>query len=367
MLFKGTTGRSSLDIVKFIEGLGGSFDAFTTKESLIIITKFLSEHLESVFGLIAEMLLQSKVDETDIAKEKAVILEEIKSDMDDPSEYIFDLLFDNLFPGHPMGLPIAGTQESVSGIDVTKARQFYRELLTRKMVVAVSGKFDHDAMTALVRSKFTNQIGAQPRRIPPSGQPKRLTVQTKKEITQVHLAFAMPSISYASPQRYAVLLLSTMFGGGMSSRLFQGLREKDGLVYDVHSFVDFYGDCGVFGYYLVCDKKNAAKASQRIRAIFKEITQNGFTDEEIEIAKTYITGNTLLSMESSTNRMMRLGRDLLQLGNVTEIDDLVSKIKGVSREEIMTLAQNYLQLDKYTATAVGPVTEKEIKEIFELS
>jgi len=367
MLFKGTTGKSSLDIVKFIEGLGGSFDAFTTKESLIIITKFLSEHLESVFGLIAEMLLQSKVDETDIAKEKAVILEEIKSDVDDPSEYIFDLLFDNLFPGHPMGLPIAGTQESVSGIDVNKARRFYHELLTRKMVIAVSGKFDHDAITALVRSKFTNQIGAQPERTPPSGQPKRLTVQTKKEITQVHLAFAMPSISYASPQRHAVLLLSTLFGGGMSSRLFQGLREKDGLVYDVHSFVDFYGDCGVFGYYLVCDKKNAAKASQRIHTIFNEITQNGFTDEELEIAKTYITGNTLLSMESSTNRMMRLGRELLQLGKITEIDELISKIKGVSREEIMALAQNYLQPDKYTATAVGPVTEKEIKEIFELS
>ncbi len=366
MLFKGTTGRSSLDIVKFIEGLGGSFDAFTTKESLIIITKFLSEHLESVFGLIAEMLLQSKVDETDITKEKAVILEEIKSDVDDPSEYIFDLLFENLFPGHPMGLPIAGTQETVSGINVNKARRFYRELLTRKIVIAVSGMFDHDKLAALVRSRFTNQIGTQPQRIPPAGQPRRLAVQTKKEISQVHLAFALPSISYASPQRHAVLLLSTMFGGGMSSRLFQDLREKEGLVYDVHSFVDFYGDCGIFGYYLVCDKKNAAKASQRIRAIFKEIKQNGFTEEEIEIAKTYITGNLLLSLESSTNRMMRLGRELLQLGKITEIDDMVGKIKGVSREEIMALAQDYLQPDKYTAAAIGPVTEKEIRDIFGL-
>ena len=364
MLFKGTTGKTSIEIVKFIEGLGGSFDAFTTKENLVIITKFLSEHFENVFNLIAEVLLQSKIAEEDLIKEKSVILEEIKSDNDDPAEYIFDLLFQNLFPSHTMGLTIAGTEKSVSGINVEKARRYYHELLKRKIVIAVSGNFEYETIVRLVRQKFASFNLVNTERTKPNEDYQKVAVQTKKEISQVHLAFSIPGIAYSSSLRHQVLILNTMFGGGMSSRLFQGLREKDGLVYDVHSFIDFYSDCGVFGYYLVCDKKNLKNAAERLAIIFDDITRNGFTKEEIDIAKTYITGNLLLSLESSTNRMLRLGRELMYLQKTSVIDEVVDLIKGIPESEINKLTKTFLDPRKYSVAAVGPINEKEIISTF---
>lgn len=364
MLFKGTGRRSSLQIVKYIERMGGSFDAFTTKESLVIVTRFLSAHARKVLDLIAEILLESQVAGRELEKEKGVILEEITSSQEDPAEHIFDLLYPLVFPGHPLAAPIAGTIATVKSIDTKTARRRYREILTRPMVIAISGNYDHEAVRSAAGRRFAGREFRSEERTAPVRTSSRTSVQNKRENAQVHLAAGQRGISLDDPRRYALLLLNTMFGGGMSSRLFQGLRETDGLVYDVNSFVDFYHDCGVLGYYLACDQRQLANVRRRCDLIFRDLRRHGFTKEELAIAKTYLSGNLMLSMESVSNRMMRLGRDMLGLGKVSTVEDVVASIQAVSRDEVNHLARAYLDPERFAVAAIGPVRRREIELLF---
>lgn len=364
MLFKGTSQKSSLDIVKYIEGLGGSFDAYTTKENLIIITRFLAEHLGDVFNLITELLLESKFDEKDMGKEKSVILEEIKSNNEDPGDYVFDLFFKQLFPDHTMGMPIAGDEKTLAAMDAAHVRAHYDALLKRKITIAISGNYDHDQLKDLAVKKFGQTFPAEKQRTPPTGTSHATRVQTRKEISQVHCVFGIPGMPYCSPLRYRFSILNTAFGGGMSSRLFQGLREQEGLVYNVQSFVDMYSDCGVAGFYFTCDKKNLAGVAKQLKAIFRDLRTNGFQEEESELAKTYLSGNLLLSLESSTNRMLRFGREMTNLGKVNSIDAIIKEIRAIRTPDINRLLTDYLNPENYVIAAIGPVTEAEIDSIF---
>lgn len=363
MLFKGTSQKSSLEIIKLIEGLGGSFDAYTTKENLMIIAKFLSEHVTVIFDLISEILLESKIADEELSKEKSVVMEEIKSNNEDPGEYVFDLFYKSLFPNHSMGLPIAGSKKSVDMISVGKTRNYYRELLKKKMVIAVSGNFDCKKILDLVQTKFSSSELRHNERIKPDGQCGNIMVQNKKEISQVHFVFGNSGVGYPSPLRYPLSILNTSFGGGMSSRLFQGLREQHGLVYNVQSFQDFYSDCGISGFYFVCDKDNLKDVARELKNIFREIHNGGLNKEEIELAKTYLSGNLLLSLETSTNRMLRLGREMLYLKEVIPIDDTIERIRSLDVSEINGLIKEYLNPKKYTVAAIGPIEKKEVKDI----
>ncbi len=364
MLFKGTSQKSSLEIVKLIEGMGGSFDAYTTKESILIITKFLSEHLSRVFELITEVLLESKIAQEDLAKEKSVVLEEIKSANEDPGDHVFDLFFRSLFPEHPIGLPIAGTGDSLQRIDAPGIKNYYRTLLNKKLIVAVSGDFQYEKILELAKKKFAALTQSKPERtVPPSAQ-STITVQKKKEISQVHFVFGTSGVGYSSPHRYPLSILDTAFGGGMSSRLFQGLRDKTGLVYDVNSFVDLYSDCGITGFYFVCDKRNLGKVAKTLQSIFRELHVHGFSKEEVELAKTYLTGNLLLSLENSTNRMLRLAKEMSYLEKVTPISEVIKRIRAIRVDEINDLVKEYLDPKKFSITAIGPVSEKEIENVF---
>jgi len=362
MLFKGTSQKSSLDIVRLIEGLGGSFDAYTTKENLIIVTKFLSEHFVRVFNLISELLLESQIAEKELSKEKSVILEEIKSNIEDPGDYVFDLFFKALFSNHSMGLPITGTRESVEKIATQNTRRHYQELLKQEIVIAVSGNFDYENVSRLAREKFEHLKLCHGERIRPEAHCNEVIVQRRNEISQVHCVFGIPGVEYKSPLRYQFSILNAAFGGGMSSRLFQGLREKEGLVYNVQSFIDLYSDCGISGFYFVCDKNNLGNVAKQLKNIFSDICKNGFTMEEIELAKTYLTGNLLLSFESSTNRMLRLGREMCNLKKTYSIDDIIESIRAINDKQINKLISKYLNPKNYTVAAIGPATREEIEE-----
>ncbi|MCX7994862.1 MAG: insulinase family protein [candidate division WOR-3 bacterium] len=365
MLFKGTSRRSALEIVQMIEGLGGSFDAYTTKESLVIVTRFLSEHLIKVFDLIREILFESKFGSEEFLKEKSVIMEEIKTNNEDPADYVYDLLFEAVFKDHPMGMPVAGTIESVSGLNLEKVHAHYSHLLNYPMVISVSGNFNLDDLTSFAQKKFGGGTIKPLSRVAPDVYQPRHLFQSRKDITQVHLCFGIPSVSYPSHLRHHILLLSTMLGGGMSSRLFQGLREEKGLVYDVHSFVDFYSDCGIIGFYLNADKKNLSEIIKQLKTIYNGLYSRGFSSEEIEIAKTYITGNLLMGLENTTNRMLRLGREFCYLHKITPIEESVKNINSITKEELNELARNYFDLKKYSIAAVGPIDEKLLQTFIE--
>jgi len=362
MLFKGTSKKSALEIVRMIEGLGGSFDAFTTKENLIIVTRFLSEHFIKVFELIGEILLESKFGEEEFLKEKSVIIEEIKSNNEDPAEYVYDLLFEAIFNKHPMAMPIAGTVESVSELSLKNVQKHYQDLLKSQIVIAVSGNFNDTDLLESARTKFTSGQHISNGRKNPEGYKPQNIFQARNDISQVHLVFCIPTVAYSSNRRHPLLLLTTMLGGGMSSRLFQGLREKQGLVYDVHSFIDFYSDCGILGFYLTADKKNLNKIIEQLKIIFGNLYKNGFSQEEIDIAKTYVTGNFLLSLENSTNRMLRIGREVSYLNKTIPIDATVSMIKKIEEREINSLVKEHLDLSRYSIAAIGPIDEKIIDQ-----
>jgi predicted Zn-dependent peptidase len=361
MLFKGTSRKSALEIVKMMESLGGAFDAYTTKENLIIITKFLSEHINLVFELIAEILLESKIDSSELDKEKSVILEEIKSSNDDPGDTAFELFFRTLLPDHALGRPIAGTMKSVKQINAPRTKRYYRELLNREMVIALSGNYDYDQIASLAKQKFPGQELSRPKRTTPEQQLGKVAAESRKEVSQVHFVFGTRGVEYVSEKHYQLSIMNTAFGGGMSSRLFQGLREKDGLVYHVQSFLDFYCDCGISGFYFICDKKNIPKVIRRLKTIFKEISTQGFNKEEIERAKTYLSGNLLLSLESSTSRMLRLARESVYTPSVASVDEVVARINSVDEAQINNLLSDFLHPQQYTAAAVGPITQKEVQ------
>jgi len=364
MLFKGTSRKSSLEIVRFIEGLGGSFDAYTTKENLIIITRFLSEHIINVFDLIAELLLESTFEKDELSKEKGVIIEEIKANNEDPGDYVFDLFFQTLFPDNALGLPIAGTEQTVTSFSAGQARDHYHTLLKKQMVIAVSGNFDYKALADLVEKRFGHITASVPDRTGPEGRYKQMAVHERRDIKQTHCICGVPGLAYNSPERYQFSILNAAFGGGMSSRLFQGLREQEGLVYNVQSFIDMYSDCGLSGFYFACDKKNLPRVAERVRKIFVEVTQRGFKKDEIELAKTYLIGNLLLSLESSTNRMLRIGREMLHHGAVNDIDTILQKVRAISEKEVNALIPHFLDFDTQSYALVGPLNTDEARTIF---
>lgn len=363
MLFKGTSRKSALEIVKLMESLGGAFDAYTTKENLIIITKFLSEHIALVFELIAEILLESKIDRADLQKEKSVVLEEIKSSDDDPGDTAFELFFRTVMPGHALGRPVAGTAGSIRRIDARQTKQRYRQLKNQEMVIALSGNYDHEKIVDLARKKLVIERVNKTARSTPAYELGKIAVQRRKEISQVHFVFGTRGVRFAAPQHYPLSIMNTALGGGMSSRLFQGLREKDGLVYHVQSFIDFYCDCGVSGFYFICDKKNIPRVVRRLKRIFREIERDGFGRDEIDLAKTYLSGNLLLSLESSTSRMLRLAREAVYSKEIASVDDVVARIKGVDEKQVNAMTGDFLDPRQYTVTAVGPITDKEVTAI----
>ncbi len=365
MLFKGTAQKSALEIVRMIEGLGGSFDAFTTKENIVIVTRFLSEHFVDVFKLIGEILLESRFGEEEFSKEKSVIVEEIKSNDEDPSEHVFDLLFEVVFDRHSMALPIAGTVESVSALNLNNVQRYYQDLLKSQIVISVSGNFNLDELVESAHSHFKDESSFITERIPPNVFKPKSIYQKRNDISQVHLAVGLPAVAYSSDFRYPLLLFSTMLGGGMSSRLFQGLREEKGLVYDVHSFFDFYSDCGIAGFYLTADKNNLRNIVEQLKLIFDGLRKKGFNEEELSIAKTYVTGNFLLSLESSTNRMLRIGREVSYLNKTVPVSETVRKITEVDLKVLNEFAKNYFDLSRYSIAAIGPIEDDFFGEFTE--
>jgi predicted Zn-dependent peptidase len=363
MLFKGTSQKSAIEIIKVIEGLGGSFDAFTTKENLLIITKFLAEHITVIFDLIAELLLESTIAHEELSKEKSVVLEEIKSNNEDPAEYVFDLFYKSLFSNHPMGLPIAGSVESVNTMSVEKTKIYYQELWKQRMVIALSGNFDYEQVVKLAQTKLSQLELGNTSRIKPHAQCGNIVVQKRKEISQVHFVFGNAGVEFQSPRRYPLSILNTVFGGGMSSRLFQGLREQHGLVYNVQSFHDFYSDCGISGFYFVCDKKNLKGVAHQLRQIFDDIHKSGFSNEEIDLAKTYLSGNLLLNLETSTNRMLRLGKEMSHTNKISTIDETLNHIRSLDTDQINELIKDYLNPHAYTVAAIGPIEKHEVEDI----
>jgi predicted Zn-dependent peptidase len=355
MLFKGTTSRSAEDIARAVDALGGNLDAFTAKELVCFNTKVLDQHLAQAFDVLADLVLNPMFREEDIEKEKGVILEEIKMEADSPDYLVHEIFSSNFWKDHPLGKPILGTPQSVRRFDSTMIRDFYRSVYSpANLVVTAAGHLTHEGLAALVNRYFAALPPgpAEPQDPLPSTH-ARIALRNKKSLEQVHLCLGVPSYPLPHHERFACYVLNTLLGGGMSSRLFQNIRERQGLAYAVFSELNPYRDTGCLSIYAGTSIESARQVVESITTEFRQLKGDRVSDEELRRAKDHLKGSLMLGLESTASRMSNLARQEMYFGRFFTLDELVESIESVTAEDVRRIAQTFFDPRQIALTILG--------------
>ncbi len=355
MLFKGTHRRSAEEIARSVDSIGGNLDAFTAKELVCYNTKVLDEHLPQAFDVLADLVLHPLFREEDIEKEKGVILEELKMDEDNPDYLVHEIFSSNFWKDHPLGKPILGNKETVRKFQQDTVRSYYGNMYTpANTVITAAGHLTHTSMVDLVRRYFDDLSGngVSAPDSPPSTH-ARIALRNKKSLEQVHLCLGVPSYPVPHQERFACYLLNTVLGGGMSSRLFQNIRERQGLAYSVFSELNTYRDTGCLSIYAGTSLESARKVVESILKEFSQIKQERVPEEELRRAKDHLKGSLMLSLESTSSRMSNLARQEMYFGRFFSLDELVDSIEQVTAEHIQRIAQTFFGQNQIAMTVLG--------------
>jgi len=361
LLFKGTEKRTAKQIAQELESVGGSINAFTTKEYTCYYVKVLDEHFDLAVDILADMFFNSLFEEQEIAKEKNVIIEEIKMYEDSPDELIHDLFAQTVLRNHPLGRTIIGTKESVSNITRSDILNYMNHNYTpSNTVVAVAGNISHEKVLDKLIKLFGSWTGSLVET--PFLQPNHNaeTVLIKKDTEQVQICLGVPGLPRENDDTYTLYVLNNILGGGLSSRLFQEIRENQGLAYSIYSYHSSYNDGGLFTIYAGTSPEKFEEVVELVAKELYKCNKFGISQEELERTKTQIKGNLLLSMESISNRMSRLGRTELCYGRVIPVEEIVEKTSKVTVSQVMGLVENLFRKDKFTLTTLGPITKSLI-------
>ena len=366
LLFKGTTRRSALDIASAMDAVGGEFNAFTEKEHTCFYATVLDRDLPLALDIVADVVLDATMTPEDVDVERGVVLEEIAMRDDDPSDLVHDEFATALFGDVPLGRSILGTEESIHALSRRKIYGYYRRRYTTDaMVVSVAGNVDHDQVLRLVRRAFDGRLDtARGSRAPRSGgnaqhvRPNRPTLIRPDDTEQANLVIGCHGVSRHDPRRFAVGVLSAALGGGMSSRLFQRIREERGLAYSVYSFSSAYADAGMFGVYAGCQPGKAEEVLDLIRTELDAAARGDLSDEEIERGKGQMRGGTVLGLEDASSRMTRIGKSEIIYGEVLGVDELLARIDAVTPADVAELAADLLDRPRCLAV-VGPFGEHD--------
>jgi predicted Zn-dependent peptidase len=355
MVFKGTSRRTAEDIAREVDRVGGMLDAFTAKEMVCFNTRVIDEHLPIAFDVLADMLLDPRFPEEEISRERSVILEEIRMVEDDPEDLVHELFAKNFWGRHPLGRPILGTQDSVERFDRVILDGWFRRWYTpNNMIITAAGNLSHEQLLDLVGPRFGERPAAPENHAenPPAPQAE-IAARSKAELEQVHLCLGVPAHSMSDPRRYTVAILNNLLGSGMSSRLFQNIREKQGLAYAVFSEASHYHDAGVLSVYAGTSLESLEKLVHSVTVEFRDLKQNLVTDEELRRSKDNLKGGTLLSLESTGARMSDLARQYLYYGRYISPEARIAQMESVTREEILQLAREMFQPSRTAAAIVG--------------
>ncbi len=358
MVFKGTERRSAEEIAREMDSVGGHLDAFTSKESVCFNAKVLDEHLPLAFDVLSDLVLRPRFSEDDIAKEKQVILEEIRMEEDNPESVAHETLVQNFWSGHPLGAPILGTRATVRRFTRANVLQCFRPWYApNHTVIAAAGRIDigrlaEFATAAFGKSKRGPRRAARP--TAPAAHPTLVT-RDKPSLEQVHISLAVPCFPLADERRYAASLLNGILGGNMSSRLFQNIRERQGLAYAVFSEITPYSDAGMLSVYAGTARRNVERLLRSVAEEFQRIKQEPVDDSELRRAKDHLKGSLLLSLESSGARMSNLARQEMYFGRFFSVEELQTRIEAVTREEIQAIAREIFDAEKIAATVLGPL------------
>jgi predicted Zn-dependent peptidase len=355
MLFKGTERRTAEEIAREVDSLGGMLDAYTAKEMVCFNVKVLDEHLPKAWDILSDMVLRPSFDEEEIAREKQVVLEEIKMDQDSPESLVHEMLVHNFWSNHPLGEPILGTPQTVKGFSRSALTDSFRSWYApNDMLVTAAGNVEHAEMIELVTQAFGSRAAGTNgvRDIAPEPHAS-LGSQSKHELEQVHLCVGVPSMPLADERRYALALLNTILGGGMSSRLFQNIREKQGLAYAVFSEVNPYSDAGLLSVYAGTALQTTEKVFGLIAQEFRNLKSELVSEEEMRRAKDHLKGSLMLSLESTGARMSNLARQEMYFGRFFTMDEILASIEVVTREALLEIANEMFRTELAAATIVG--------------
>ncbi|MBN2172222.1 MAG: insulinase family protein [Candidatus Krumholzibacteriota bacterium] len=359
MVFKGTETRSALDIALAADRVGGQLDAFTTKELTCFNARVLAEYFDLALDLLADLLTRPVLAPAMVELEKGVVIEEIQSVLDDPDDWIHDIASSEVFGDHPLARPILGDADAIGRFTPEGLRAYLRENYTSgKLIVSVAGPLSHARVQDGVAAALALPPGPGPARQPAAPPPpaRRLRV-VEKDLQQQHLWLGRRGLGAADPDRYGLLLLGTLLGGSMSSRLFQAIREEAGLAYSVFSFSDFASDTGLLGTYMAVSPRRTEEALRRTLDEFVALIARGPKPDELEDTKMQLKGNLLLAMESVTARMNRLARNEINEGRHVSVDELVARIERVGVDDLRRLAAEFLAPEQLVLVSLGPATQ----------
>lgn len=358
MVFKGTKTRSPHEIALSLERLGGSLDAFTSREHTSFQARILSEHLPDAMEILGDLVMAPELRDDDLTLEREVVLEEIATVEDTPDDLVFELHGDRVWEGHPYGRTILGTHESVTAIGSEDLRAIHRDrYLGGELVVAAAGFIGHDELVRHVQLRF----GGEGRREAPvleAPQPQGPIEDRsiERDCAQTHIVFGVRTPPRAAPERFSLTLLSALFGGGMSSRLFQRVREELGLAYSVYSYQSFYAVGGISGVYVGTRPEWAERAVEAIQGEFRKLSRDGISTLELEEVKNQVKGQVLLSLESTSARLYRLAGFALYDTPRFTLDELLARIESVTMDEVMDAAAKWFDPDRQTVLRLGPVS-----------
>jgi predicted Zn-dependent peptidase len=365
MVFKGTKSRSALEIATSLESLGGTLNAFTGRENTCYYARVLNAHLPLAVEILSDILSNSTFESQHLRMEKRVVIEEIKDVLDTPSDTVHDLFSLATWKKHPLGYSILGTATNIKRIRRDNLLSFFKKnYVTSNTLIAAAGKVSHAALVKQVSKHLklnTSKRAKKATSIQPDISPARKIYS--RDINQAHVVLGWKIVKYNHPDRYPLLMLNNIMGGGMSSRLFQIIRERKGLAYSVFSFQDYYKDTGILGAYLGCDGSNVPAAVNLLVSEVEKIKNGDITDAEFSATKLQISGNLMLGLESSTNRMNRLARNELYLGRQYSISETMQNIEKVKKTDLAAVARKYLNPDSASLCILGRVDKSVLGQI----
>jgi predicted Zn-dependent peptidase len=355
MVFKGTTTRTAQQIARQVDSIGGNMDAFTGKETICFNIKVLDEHLPIAIDILSDLVLNPVFDPKDIVREKGVILEEIKMDEDNPDYLVHELFTQNFWKDHPLGKPILGTKETVRSFEQEKLFSFYRQRFApNNIIISAAGNLNHERFVSLIKGKFSSlQPVPNGYHQPAPAVTPRIITRNKKSLEQVQLCIGVPSHPIWHQKRYVSYVLNTVLGGGMSSRLFQNIREEKGLAYAIYSDLNPYRDTGCLTIYAGTSLETTRDVVESVMAEFRELKNTPISYDELRRAKDQLKGSLMLSLESSTSRMSNLARQEMYFERFFSLDETIHQIEAVTSEEISEMANQLFQTDKIAVTVLG--------------
>jgi predicted Zn-dependent peptidase len=362
MVFKGTRHRSAEDIAREVDSVGGGLDAFTSKELVSFNTKVLDEHVPLALDILSDLVLNPLFREEDIEKEKGVILEEIKMEADQPEFVLHETFIGNFWKGHGLGKPILGTRETVKKFGQPLLLDFFTRVYSpSNILVTAAGNLDHDDFVRLVCERFSGlseRAALPPDSIPRSHAP--IILKKKESLEQVHIALGVPAYPLAHELRFPLYVLNTVLGGGMSSRLFQNIREKQGLAYAVYSELNLFSDTGCLTVYAGTAVETAKQVVNSVVQEFRQLKDELIGTEELRRAKDHLKGSLMLSLESTSSRMSNLARQELYFDRFMSLDEMLESIESVTRDEVQSIAEEFFCNENIALAMLGRIGGVEV-------